>query len=440
MFATGAATGWPSPTVPQLEANNEITADEGSWVVAFMIFGYLFGPIPMKLLVDRFGRKVTMLASSIPLLIGWAFILIGLYTSVYLLYVARIFHGIGTGMAYCVCAIYLGEIASDGIRGSLGTLITVMTKAGILMAYSIGPYVAVNIFPYILIIPILIFIGSFIWLPDSPYYLVAKKNDEAATKSLQWLRGRKNVTEEFQQIEIAVKKAQENEGTFKELFSNGNKRALIIAIGLVSCQQLCGSQAILGYSQSIFQEIGGDFGASETAIIMGVVQLIAAIFSSSVVDRLGRRPLMLVSTAGAAISLLIVGTFFFVKSRDVDVSTISWLPITAIMVFITTFTLGIATVPFAMMGEIFPTNVKALAAALCTMVAAVVGFVVTKLYQVVSTEIGIYYSFWGFSFFSFLFVGFIWFLVPETKQKSLDVILEELNSPWKSRKNRKNLK
>lgn len=437
MFSTGCATGWSSPTIPKLLAGNHVSEDEGSWIVSIMIFGFLFGPIPMKLLVDRCGRKFTMLASAVPVLFGWILICIGLPGSVWLLYIARLFHGIGTGMAYCACAIYLGEIASDSIRGSLGALICVMTSAGILMAYSIGPYVSVTVFPYILMVPPVLFIGTFIWLPESAYYLIAKKNEEAAAKSLKLLRGQDNIEEELKQIKIAVEKANENEGTFKELFTKGNKKTIIIAIGLITGQQLCGSDAILGYSETIFHEIGGDLGASEAAIIMGVVQLLVTIVSSSIVDGLGRRPLLLGSTLGAAISLLIVGIFFFIK-QSVDVSSVSWISVTSIMLFNITFNIGIGTVPFTMLGEIFASNVKALAAGVCLMVAAVVGSVITKLFEVVNSSIGIQYTFVGLGIFALLATIFIYFMVPETKQKSLDVILEELNSSWRSKKQNEN--
>lgn len=388
------------------------------------------GPIPSFLLVDRIGRKYTLLLTSIPLILAWILIIVA--NSAGVLYASRILSGISYGMAYTTMPMYLGEIASDAIRGSIGTLITVMAKLGILIAYAIGPYVSVKVLASILLVAPIIFILVFIWLPESPYYLVSKKKEEEASKSLEWLRGHKDINPELLKIDAAVVKASENKGTLKELFTKGNRMALIIVLGLGMCQQLCGSQAVVAYSTQLFKEVGSGLDASVAAIIMGVVQLITAGFSSYIVDSLGRRPLLLLSTTGASICNIIVAVYFFLKDKQgIETSGISWIPILAIMVFIISYTIGLATVPFAILGEVFPTNVKALASGTYTVVSSIVGFGVSKLYQVVNDHksLGTHVTFFAFGVFSFLFIFFVWYLVPETKGKSLDAILVELNSP-----------
>lgn len=340
-------------------------------------------------------------------------------------------------MAYSATPMFLGEIASDSIRGSIGTLITVMAKLGILIAYAVGPYVSVKALASILLVTPIIFICVFMWLPESPYYLMGKKKEEEATKSLEWLRGHKDVKEELLKIDAAVIKANANKGTLKELFTKGNRMALIIVLGLGAAQQLCGSQAVVAYSTQLFEEVGSGLDAKIAAIIMGVVQLITAGFSSYIVDSLGRRPLLLLSTTGAAICNIIVGVYFFLKDKQgIDTTGISWLPILAIMIFIVSYTIGLATVPFAILGEVFPTNIKALASGAYTVFASLIAFGVSKLYQIVNDHesLGTHVTFFSFGVFSFLFIFFVWFLVPETKGKSLDAILEELNSTKNKKK------
>lgn len=370
----------------------------------------------------------------IPLIAGW--ILIGIANSVDVLFISRTLSGISYGMAYSATPMYLGEIASDSIRGSIGTLVTVMAKLGILLQYSIGPYISIKLMAWLSLSTPVLFFVIFIFLPESPYYLLSKQKNDKALASLRILRGNSdNVEEELEKMKISVKKSQENRGTLKQLFNRGNRRGLIIILGLGASQQLCGSQAIIAYSQQIFEEVGSSLGASELSIIMGVIQLVTALFSSSIVDRLGRRPLLLISTIGTTICNTIVGVYFLLDHEDVDVSSISWLPLVAIMVFIVCYTIGLATVPFAILGEIFPTNVKALAAAAYTMVSGSISFGVTKLYQRVSDNWGTYVSFLGFAFFTFFFIIFVYFLVPETKGKSLDNILLDMhNGPMKRKK------
>lgn len=354
--------------------------------------------------------------------------------TVLVLYIARFLSGISYGTVYSSTPMYLGEIASDSIRGSIGTLLTVMAKTGILFVYAIGPYVSVTALAWILFALPIIFIAVFVWLPESPYYLVDQERPEEAKKSLQWLRGNDNIDVELETMKVAIEKARLNKGTFRELLSPSNRISLIIVLGLGSAQQLCGSQAVIAYSQSFFEELGTDLGSSESSIILAVVQLVTAAFSSSIVDRLGRRPLLLISTTGSAICTAVIGVYFYLVHLEIDMKPYSIVPMVVIMVFIVSYTIGLATVPFAILGEIFPTNVKAVAAAVYTMFASAIGFGVIKLYQVVSDDLGIFYTFWGFSVCSFLFVAFVWFLVPETKGKPLAQILEEMGASRKERK------
>lgn len=353
--------------------------------------------------------------------------------SVPVLYVARFLSGITYGTAYAATPMYLGEIASDFIRGSIGTLLTVMAKTGILVVYAIGPYVSVSALSWILLGLPIIFIAIFIWVPESPYYLVAKERPEDAKKSLQWLRGNDNIDTEMEVMKTAIEKARLNKGTFKELLHPRNRTSLIIVLGLGACQQLCGSQAVIAYAQSFFEEVGSSLGSSESSIILAVVQLITAAFSSSIVDRWGRRPLLLISTTGTTICTAIIGTYFYLVHLEIDMKPYSIIPMLVIMAFIISYTIGLATVPFAILGEIFPTNVKAVAAAVYTMFASAVGFGVIKLYQVVSDDLGIFYTFWGFAVCSFLFVIFVWYLIPETKGKPLAQILEEMGAVKKGK-------
>uniref|UniRef100_A0A1B0DQK1 Facilitated trehalose transporter Tret1 n=1 Tax=Phlebotomus papatasi TaxID=29031 RepID=A0A1B0DQK1_PHLPP len=421
IMVTGAAVyGWTSPTLPKLLADDSpipTTPDQSSWIASLLIIGSFAGPV------------ITLLSAAIPVTIGLILILVA--TTPEMLYVSRIFCGITYGMGYASMSMYLGEISSDKIRGSIGTLLTVMAKFGILYVYAIGPYVSMSMLAWMLMILPALFVLTFIWMPETPYFLLLRNRPKDAAKSLKWLRKTDNVAEELVKMNEAVKKAQNNRGTLKDLFSRGNRLSLVICLAMGACQQLCGSQAVIAYSQQIFEEVASGLGGSESAIIMAVVQLITASFSSSIVDRWGRRPLLLLSTCGVTICNTIVGLYFYLLHIEVDMDAHAWLPITTIMIFIITYTVGLATVPFALMSELFPTNIKALATAAFTVVAGACGFGILKLYQVVSDNIGMHVSFWGFAVFSFCFFVFVYFLVPETKGRPLDVILEEMKSPFK---------
>jgi len=134
----------------------------------------------------------------------------------------------------------------------------------------------------------------------------------------------------------------------------------------------------------------------------------------------------LFSVGGAAVCNTIVGIYFYLDHIGNDVHSITWLPMTAIMILIFTYTIGLATVTFVILGEVFPKNLRAAAGAIFTIFASVCGFSVAKMFQIVTDNVGAHATFWIFAGFSYLFIPFIWFIIPETKNKSLDTILEEL--------------
>ncbi|XP_037034961.1 facilitated trehalose transporter Tret1-like isoform X1 [Bradysia coprophila] len=428
LFSSAISFGWTSPSLPLLMDGEStyirITSDEGSWIVAIYVIGTISVPIPAAFLMDRFGRKKTLLVGSVPLLVGW--ILVVVSKSISLIYVSRVLCGFSYGLSYSVLPMYLAEISSDKIRGSITIILTVMAKCGILFSYLVGSYTSLYTAALISMAPPIIFVSCFIWLPDSPYFLIGKNRGKEAIRSLERLRGHRDVQAEYERMCITVRKSEDNKGAIKEIMSRNNIRAAIIIMGLGGIQQFCGSQAVISYAQIIFNEIGSELGAAESSFILAAVQIIASAFSSLIVDRFGRRPLLLFSVSGAAICNTIVGIYFFLNHQGNDVRSISWLPMTAIMIFIVSYTLGLATVTFVVLGEVFPKNLRAAAGAVFTIFASVCGFAVAKMFQLVTDNVGSHATFWIFAGFSYLFIPFIWFIIPETKNKSLDTILEEL--------------
>lgn len=377
--------------------------------------------------LNRFGRKRTLVIGVIPLIVAWS--LFATATSVWQLYLARILSGFTFGLSYCVVPMYLSEIASTRIRGSLITMITVMNKLGVLLVYCIGPFVSFTWLAYTCLIPPTVFILCCRWLPESPYWLLSKKRHNEAFSSLAMLRGHSNVQAELDQMLVAVDKSLINRGTIRELFgTKGNRRALAIVIGLTIIQILCGSQAIIGYSQTIFHRVNPQLQASHVSIMFGSVQLVAAASAASVVDWIGRRPLLLVSVLGTAVCNAVVATYFLMDRLNVTID-VRWsaVPIVAIMAFIVFYVIGMASVIYTILGEIFPNNLRAVAGAIYTITCSVCSFSVYKLFQVVSDGWGSDISFYIFAFFGLCFLPFVYYVVPETKRKSLEEILRELN-------------
>lgn len=332
--------------------------------------------------------------------------------------------GTAFSFAYVVLPMYIAEISSDYIRGYLGILLAVAAKTGLLFMYAIGPFVSVRLMAWLSTIPICMFLAIYYWLPDSPYFLLGIDNPEAAEMSLQKLRCTLDVKEELEQMEASVKQSQENKGTFRELFFDSrNRRNIIIVLGLSALVELCGSHTVMLYAQTIFATIDTDLEPEYASIIFGVVQLTAAIVACFLVDTIGRRPLMLISIVGAGSCTMVIGVYYILE-RHTDVTGLGWLPVTALMLFMASYTIGILPLLTVITSELFPKHLKGVAGATKSINMAWIGLALVSAYQNGVDNWGSEYVFIGFSLVTFAFIPFIVFMLPETKRQSLETILD----------------
>jgi SP family facilitated glucose transporter-like MFS transporter 8 len=178
---------------------------------------------------------------------------------------------------------------------------------------------------------------------------------------------------------------------------------------------------------TLFQSAGSTLEPSTATIIVGVIQMVATFISSLVVDRLGRRILLLISDFVMAICTLVLGIYFYLKNEtSEDISNIGWLPVTSVCLFIIVFSLGYGPIPWMMVGELFGPQIKGFASSLSCVLNWVLAFVVTKLYSDLALAFGTHTTFWIFAVISAVGTVFVFFLVPETKGKTLYEIQQEL--------------
>lgn len=324
--------------------------------------------------------------------------------------------------------MYLGEISPPHRRGSLLALIIMSSRLGILFAYSVYPFVSIAMGSLVSMILPLLYVLSFVFLPESPYHWMRRGKRDAAAKSLSRLRGTKDIQEELDRIETSIKAEMANSGGLRELLLvPGNRTSLFVSVMLGMIQQLSGSQAIMLYAQNIFDAAHVAIEGKYMAIILGVVQLVFTGVCGSLVDHFGRRPLLLLSTIGSLASTVIIAVYFHLKFITFDTSHIEWLPATGCMMYVVFYSLGLAPLPTAMTGELFPTNTKSLGCAIAVFCTYIVGFGVGKVYQIICASVGVYVAFWIFTGCNVFGIIYIYFFVPETKGKTLQEIQEDLN-------------
>lgn len=437
----GTCYGWPSPTLPYLQSPDSsipTSADQGSWIVSIMILCSALTPVPAAYLADKFGRKTTLLLGAIPFILGWVLIIVA--KSVAVLYVARMFSGLGYGIVYTVAPMYTGEIATNEVRGALSTLITLMNKVGILAQYCIGPFVSMKTLAGVNLILPLSFVFTFLFLPESPYYYLKFERSERAERSLRNLRTG-DIRTELKNIEINVQEDMKNKGTWADLITEAtNRKAMWICLGIFTIQQLCGSAAVVAYAQVIFNcTAKGTLSTNATeappasiepyqeSIILGCVQVATCVLSVILVDRVGRKPLLLLSALGVGLMNGTIGTYFFFDiNYEGSVASLGWLPLASLLVYIVCYAIGLSTVPYVIIGEMFPTNVKLYASCIAHIYTGISMFAVQKLFQVVKDAYEIYTVFWGFAIFSLMGLVFMMAVLPETKGKSFASIQAQL--------------
>lgn len=272
-----------------------------------------------------------------------------------------------------------------------------------------------------LVIPTVFFL-TFIWLPESPYYYVKMNRNAEAKDALRRLRSSDENTlkHEMKKIEMTVSEDMKERGKWIDLIRVvGNRKALKITLVLFATQQVCGSAAVISYAQTIFKQAEGKVDASDASIILGSVQLFVAGSSFFLVDRVGRKPLLIVSSLGVCIMNTIIGAYFFFKDyKEVNMESVGLLPIFAIVIYIIAYTIGLSTVPMAVTSEMFPTNVKSYATCVLQLFVGLSTFTVTKLYQVIADELGTYTAFWSFAVCSTIGLIYISINLPETKGRS----------------------
>ncbi|XP_043256954.1 facilitated trehalose transporter Tret1-2 homolog [Colletes gigas] len=434
--AAGALLGWTSPILPKLTNSTEdnplgrvITSDESTWIGSLVPVGAMFGCFLAGYMAERWGRKRTLQISVVPSLFGW--ILIATARVVGQLYAARVMLGISLAFAFTVVPMYCGEIAETSVRGALGSFLQLFITVGMLYSYAIGPQVSYLVFWILCTLWPILFFACFFKMPESPYYLLKTGQKQEALSTLAWLRGKSpaSVQKEADEMQAAIEEASKEEASITDLFTvKANLKATIYTCLLAAFQQFSGINVVLFYMEGIFKSAGTSLSTSTATIIVGVVQLLASCVTPVVVDRLGRRMLLVFSGVGEIVTLIALGIYFYMQDYlKTDVTSISFLPVVALVIFISTYSVGWGPLPWSIMGEMLAPKVKSKASGITVCVCWMLAFFITKFSNNLQEAFGNFTLYWVFAAFCVIAVLFTVLVLPETKGKSLQEIQDELN-------------
>lgn len=407
--------------------SNFVYSFQASWICGIMPLFALLGGILGGPLIEYMGRKMTIISTAILFIVSW--VLIAAANNVWYLYAGRGFAGISVGVASLALPVYLGETIQPEVRGTLGLLPTALGNIGILVCFVVGNYVPWNMLAIVGMAPALPFIALAFFIPETPRWYISKGADTKAVKSLRWLRGAKtNVDDEFNELKKSQLESDKlgNNNAFKELFQKPNLMPLLISLGLMLFQQLSGINAVIFYTVTIFQDAGSSIDENLCTIIVGIVNFLSTFVATILIDRLGRKVLLYISNVCMIVTLMTLGTFFYMRHAGYDLEHLGWLPLVSFVIFVIGFSLGFGPIPWLMMGEILPAKVRGSAASIVTAFNWACTFLVTKTFIDITEAIGSYGAFWLFGSVCCVGMLFIVFCVPETQGQSLEEIEKKM--------------
>jgi MFS transporter, SP family, galactose:H+ symporter len=416
----GYDTGVISGALPFIKTQFGLSPEGEGMVVSGVLFGATFSSMVSGSLTDKFGRKKVLFTTAI--LFAAGSVLAAYAPSVNLLVAGRVILGLAIGVASFAAPLYIAEMAPPKVRGTLVAMNQLAIVTGILLSYVIDYFFSTSGDWHSMIllgtVPAVLLAIGMLTLPESPRWLVVNGQEEQANTVLKKVRGTDQVQDEFAEIRTSL---DEEKGDWREFFAPHLRSALVIGVGLGMFQQFTGINTVIYYAPKIYKAAGltsDSVGIMATAGV-GLVNLIMTIVSLALIDRLGRRPLLIIGNLGMLLSLGALSlTFLFHASSEV----LKFVGIGSTFVYVAFFAISLGPVFWVMISEIYPLRIRGFAMATATALSWLSNMIVSYTFPVVLDKFGIGATFGGYALISAASLFFCIKLVPETKGLSLESI------------------
>ncbi|XP_037295804.1 facilitated trehalose transporter Tret1 [Manduca sexta] len=418
---------WTGPVIPKLQNIEEtpltrvISATEASLVASLIGIGAV-GAFAAGYAVNLIGRRACLTLAGIFMTISH--LIVNFPASIGMIYAGRICIGASITLLSLTAFIYLGEIASPNIRGTLMSSASVFHSLGGFLVYCVGPYVSYAEIGYVLIGICVIYTATSFFIPESPLYYVIKGNEEAAKESLRTLGRNDDINTELKTMMEQVLGTKSNSYLWRELFTDkSNRRALCVTIPLYIFQQFSGIVAVIFFATTIFNSAGSSIQPHIATMIVGATSLFSSIFSPMFIDKLGRKILLIISTAGCCVSMTVVGMYFYLDYiGNSSVLSLRWLPLVCLVTSLFFYGIGLTIIPNTLTGEMFSPSVRGIGSSITMCVGLISGVISNTMFGFIVDAIGIYASFWIYAVVNATALVFVIVVVPETKGKTLTEI------------------
>ncbi|HTA52569.1 MAG TPA: sugar porter family MFS transporter [Candidatus Acidoferrum sp.] len=396
-------------------------------MVAAGLAGAAVGALVGGRLADQFGRRTLLIFTALIFAIGALLCATAISTA--MLFCGRVIVGLGIGLSSGTVPVYISEVSPPDARGWTVSLFQLAITVGILLAYLVD-YAFANMQGWrwmfgLAVIPAAIFALGMFYLPESPRWLVRRGRRDSARAILSRVRDSSDVEAELQEIERSFQESQQH-GTWRDLLSPALRPALVVGIGLAVFQQVTGINTVIYYAPRIIQSAGisSASGAILTTAGIGMVNVLMTIVSMWLIDRIGRRPLLLTGIAGMAVTLGVLGWAFHSASPS---GALSWLAVISIMVYVASFAISLGPIFWLLIAEIYPLKVRSSSEGLAATFNWGSNLLVSLTFLTLLAEIGATRTFWLYGLFAIGAWLFSYYLVPETKGHTL----EEIEAFWR---------
>ena len=386
-----------------------------------LLFGCLIGASVAGTLSDWAGRRRILLLAAVVFAVSS--VASAFPNDLTQFCIVRIVAGTAIGMASMLSPLYIAEISPAKTRGMLVSMNQLAIVTGILVSYLTG-YLMAGIgqesWRWMLAsaaLPSALFFGTLFTVPESPRWLVKEGREDEAAGILQKLG---EPVERLEEMKSAI---AEEQGSIWQLFEPGLRIPLLIGVTMAVLQQVTGINTIIYYSSTIFKEQAGASSATDALlpnVIIGLVNLICTLAALALIDRLGRKSLLLIASGGMGVALMLLGVVFKTSPHS------PWI-LVFMLCYVAAFSLGMGPTVWVIMAELFPTRIRGRAMSIATIALWAACMLIASTFLSLVTALTIAGAFWTYAAMcAFTFV-FVWRMVPETKGKSL----EEIERAWK---------
>ncbi len=396
-------------------------------VTSLLLVGAMVGALTAGRVADAVGRRKTIFVTALIFIVG---VLLAAFAPAYwVLIVARFVIGLAVGSASMTVPLYIGELAPPKIRGALVSLNQLAITSGILGSYLIDYGLADTknwrlMFGLAAVPAVLLAVGI-LTQRESPHWLIRVGREDEARIVLRQLRAPEEIEPEVEEVKKVAR--VEAKGNAKELLAKGVRPALWVGVLLAVFQQVTGINTVIYYAPSLLQGAGlGDNAALLANVVNGAVNVLLTIVAIRLLDRTGRRPLLLFGTGGMAIGLVVTACAFL--SGDELHGATAYVGIAGLLIYTGSFAIGLGPVFWLVIAEIYPLRIRGQAMSVATMANWGANFVVTISFLTLLDAISAKGVFFLFAFLTVLALIYFYKRIPETKGRSLEEIERELGA------------